>query len=273
MCLENKRCTQQVSKRTRRTFATLVVTICSDPEVQPHLPHWLLCNEKAVSAAAAVALPPLSHNVRLQRGKSAWTNAAFIRDMVRSLGEALQHVKDQLQPILLMDAAPQHVQSSVLAQARQSGIFVAFVPACATGVVQPCDVGCLAMLKEALANECREMALQDERGKLTPTKWLGAIAGSLRVLRRDWSHVFRETGCFGESDVGHRVWERLGVDPVVLSNECPSGDRLDSLMPRARYKVSAAALRGQVQTTVFGPPPLPSAARVPRRRLSTKTRL
>lgn len=108
--------------------------------------------------------------------------------------------------------------------------------------------------------------LEDEGGKLSKKKWLEAIAATLRMLRRSWGKAFHDAGCFGQADVAPSVWQRLSVVPTSLPLGCPSDSALALTMPRAAYRVSSPAVRGQTTGVVYAPA-------APRRRLPVKTRL
>ena len=77
---------QRVPKWKRRCYMTHIGIICDDPSLQAVLPQFIVANERTFQARRLPTLARASpRNVTLIRQKSAWSNAALMRRVVREL--------------------------------------------------------------------------------------------------------------------------------------------------------------------------------------------
>ena len=96
------------------------------------------------------------HNVHVLRNeRSAWNNHALMKKILQTLRDSLAHRPD-VQAVLILDVAPCHIHKSVLREALDLGIWLVFVPASITCLLQPLDthmgyslskVGCAASMQ------------------------------------------------------------------------------------------------------------------------------
>ena len=142
--------TRSVTTAQTRSVLSLVALMCNDSSNQPHLPQYILGNEHVLQTSVLGELRrdvSLSPKVHILRRKSAWVNDAELAAIARHWGRVLQlHCPDR-QPILLLDVCSAHLGPSFLASCVRWKIWVVFVPARLTWLLQPADTHCFALLK------------------------------------------------------------------------------------------------------------------------------
>ena len=189
---------QQVKKGNTRASLSLVALLCDDTSIQPKLPQFLIGNEHILPEPLAGQMRAdgtLPSNVRVWRHKSAWVNDDKLADIALHWARALAEFRDSHQPILLLDACPAHLGQRFLMACRRYNIWVLFVPARMTWLLQPADTHCFAMLKRLIRREYHlelicsssgivnvrrilEIILQGIRQVMQGHKWAPAFAGN-----------------------------------------------------------------------------------------------
>eukprot|EP00435_Cladocopium_sp_Y103_P030515 s2861_g7.t1 len=119
----------KVQQRTRRIAFTYCGIICSESEIQPHLPHFLLVTKKAISAKIQKAYEALpATQLKVLRRDSAWMTADCLETILRALQAALEPFLENFTPVLLLDCAMSHLTKSVMATALACNLQLLYVP-------------------------------------------------------------------------------------------------------------------------------------------------
>ena len=79
-----------------------------------------------------------------RNGEKAWNNNILTHRILQVISNAVSHRAD-LQPVLILDVAPCHIHEAVMRKARSLGIWLVYVPAQVTSLVQPLDT-CICQL-------------------------------------------------------------------------------------------------------------------------------
>ena len=238
---------QRVSRRQRRSNITHVAVIADRPDVQRVLPQWFLGNGSVLRARdLAVLQPDLPRNVRFVRGASSWTSVDSTARLMTELGRALRPWVGTHQPVLLMDCARQHLHIQVARAARRAGLWLAYIPAGLTWLLQPCDTHLFLAYKRYLRAEYARLRAEHPRGEVDAVPWLRVVAGTVpHVLEGEsWAHAFREDGyTAGQAGVSAFVRRQLGpgAHTPALSSE-PSADTIARVLPRGCAAPHAALL-------------------------------
>lgn len=248
-----------VDKRLQRTRVTYLAVICDAPEIQINMPQFVLCNEATVKRRDADRLAAMmGPSVVLIRRKSAWLDAGVMVDILRWIARYLQPFMNSFQPILLFDAARQHITPRVLATAVRLRLWTIIVPAGTTGVLQPLDTHTFSRFKHWLRAECNVKGERDNGDQVHA--FLSALKRSIEavVLRTDWSSAFSSNGfAFQQECVSSRVLTALKWDvPVWAGSDVPSLDTLSLCFPK----------RTRVQREIILAPLLPPRVQLRRAR-------
>lgn len=263
---------QRVPKWKRRCYMTHIGIICDDPSLQAVLPQFIVANERTFQARRLPTLARASpRNVTLIRQKSAWSNAALMRRVVRELAVVIARQGGWValaQVALIFDAATIHIHDSVLRACKAVGFWVVIVPPKTTSVLQPLDVDAFAMYKAVLVALYHEARTRcgSPHGDLDIAEFLPCVYGAIRqVLQgRRWAAAFDRAG-FGahQTALATTLKQRLQITAAAGAPLArPSDDQLRLLFPR-RWAVPTALFWSFFdEPTVRVPAALP--ARAPR---------
>jgi len=219
--------------KTIRTAVTHVALITHRSDVQAVLPQIFIGNEVAfpLDALESCQKPP---TVQFWRNKSSWNSVALMQRVVREVRAAL-HAFPNIQPILIMDAAPIHLHPRVLEQGMKSDIWMACVPAGLTWLLQPLDTHAFSLYKAWLRNEFR---VERSAGPVSVQQWLDLLCrGATTFLcGRRWHRAFEADGIIGlrrtlsDSLRDHYALTDAGTPEAVP----PTEQELQVLLPRGR---------------------------------------
>lgn len=140
----------KVKRGDTRGAVTHVAIITHDSAVQARLPQYIIGNHHKFTLpfmTAANLIKP--NNVVLLRQKSAWNSLEVMRRVLANLSETLLQFP-QYQPILVMDTASCHTNARLVRAAGALGIWIAFIPAKLTFLLQPLDTHVFAGYKDCL---------------------------------------------------------------------------------------------------------------------------
>ena len=182
----------------KRGAVTLVAWICDNTTIQPFLPQIVLVNRALMSEEEwQVLFGMLPPNVLVIRRKSGWNTKHEFRQMLKVLVAALRPVlaQDEWQLILLLDCVSLHYAASVLEECAKLSVWVVFIPASMTWLVQPLDTHGFLKLKQCL----RKMVADTRatlQGELTCADMILHLAAALRRVFQgtQWAGAFAANG-------------------------------------------------------------------------------
>ena len=116
--------------------------------------------------------------------------------LLNEIATRVRHLDPQLQIILLMDCAKQHIHTKISVAARRQKIWIVYVPAKLTWLLQPCDTHVFAAYKRQMQREYDDERASTSTGHVTYAAWMLAIARTIvKVLESTaWQRAFAETG-------------------------------------------------------------------------------
>ena len=158
--------------------------------------------------------------------------------MVWILEEIAKSVEDQVakqQMILLLDVAPAHLDTRVTATANRLNLWLLYVPAKLTFLLQPLDVACLQAYKSRLNKSFVEK--QDSTGTLKTSDWFDVLISLSKTFwrGRHWKNAFQVVGLMGKennlSDELRQLGLRRSVDFPIAS---PTVEELQDIWPKRK---------------------------------------
>ena len=239
---------QRVSRRQLRGCVTHVAIIADRSDVQAVLPQVILGNEAMLLArvvrSMAGTLPP---NVHLRRAKSSWTNIPTMIWVIQEVARALAPWVATHQPILLLDCARQHLHPSLARAAGRAGIWLAYIPAGLTWLLQPCDTHVFLRYKRHLRLGYARARAEAGDGQVTTERWLLLIADTIRSVLQGcpWRGAFSDNGLDGtQAALSSYVRKELGplLELPAPSNE-PDEELVRAVLPRGTAVHLAPLLR------------------------------
>ena len=226
---------RRASLSALRSGVTHVGLIADRPDVQAVLPQVIVHNEHLPTLRALrTVAPDLPANITFVRQNSSWTNIGNLCGIIRRLAAALRPWRGRLQPILLMDCARQHLHWRVAAQAARSGIWLVYIPASMTWLLQPCDTHVFALLKAFMSAGYSELASASRTGEVTEEDWLRLVGRAVRSILqgRRWGDAFAQNGFGRASEIRSEVRAELGPEEVpAVGNTRPSCEDLQAVFP------------------------------------------
>ena len=204
---------------------THVAFLCDDTEVQAALPQIIIGNHHILPIYAQQnVLPRLHKNVKLWRRTSSWCNGPVLIEVLKLLAMSLSPFRERFQPVLIWDAAKPHLRPDVLRCAARLGLWVIFVPARITWLLQPADTHCFARYKAYLRKRYLEISSRAPDGRVTTEDILLTMNAAVREVfqKNKWSDSFVGNG-FGLQQrhvrrkiLEHLQWECVPEVPCVL---------------------------------------------------------
>ena len=207
---------QDVDLGKQKAALSHMALVCDDPALQPQMPQFIVGNEhvlsKAVLDSMAGALPA---NVHLLRRKSSWVNHTTMTEWGRALAKALAPHRSRCQPLLLLDVCPVHCNKHFLQAMSRGGIWIVFIPAGMTWLLQVCDTHLFAKYKTFLC-ERQHSRLLSAQGR-TPVNTADAVRDIVDGIRRilqgtEWAPAFDGNGYWEKTAMRpHPYSERVGM--------------------------------------------------------------
>ena len=219
----------------RRAAVTYVAFVCDSEEIAKVLPQLLIGAEYVMQAWMSARLNQRDDNIFVLRRKTGWLNTEVVTNVVKLLAAVLQPFQNTHRFILMLDAAPVHLKKEVVKTCNRYGIYLMYVAASMTSILQPLDTHVFAQYKRYLREGCEDMIVDDESGELRTYAVLDLMIRAIKhvVTGRSWQQAFRHVG-FGnkQADLSTTTLSRLALEaspriPATL----PTFEQLVSVYP------------------------------------------
>ena len=210
--------TQRATRAQLRGGLTHVGIVASRLDVQQTLPQVMVCNEHVPALATLRAVEPqlIAQQIIVLRQKSSWTSTPVLCAILDALAEALAPWATEVQPILLLDCAKSHVGWRVAASAARHNIWLAYIPAHLTWLLQPLDTHVFAAFKASADAAYAALRSESPSGEVSDTAWLQLLVDTVtRVVKsRSWGHAFQQNGFSSVDAVRREIVAELGPGPL-----------------------------------------------------------
>ena len=234
---QKERPVQNVGKQQARAAFTHVVMVADDTLLQPLLPQVLIFNKHMLSARDHDRLKnQVPRNVYLLRQTTGWVTEQTMLVIVRLLHACLRDMLAARQVVLSCDAYRAHMTPAVARLCYNLGIYLFYIPAKLTWVLQPCDTHVLAQYKRHLRMRFQSSQLECATGRVDLDAVIDAVCHAIRhVLQgKAWRRAFQDTGLTGhQREVSESLLRKLQWEaPPVVGAGLPSLAQLASIYPR-----------------------------------------
>ena len=242
-------------KSKQRGTLTHVVLVCDDNEIQPLLPQMIIGNEHVLRVRDMNELAPdIPKNVFLVRAKSSWITVPLLIVLFEMLRKSLDAKNVTKHPVLLMDACPVHLHAHVWRAARRQRIYLCFVPASLTWLVQPLDVVIIRKLKAFVRAHYKRTQVQHATACVDLVHVVRILVRAIaKILQgQTWNSAFDDCG-YAASGTGvkSQIWSffaKAGCPNTAVPDEQPSNEQLLNILPKKRkYDLSALLWNVPVQ--------------------------
>ena len=193
--------TEKASLSVRRGNITYCAFIASDTNVQRLLPQILLGNQKRftrkILRAAWQDQPPF---VQTWTAESGWVNHNIMKKIITVLHNCIQEITAEYQIILVVDAARCHIHRDIVNHACRHDMWMLYVPAKMTWLLQPLDAYVFAGFKAHLKQQYADPHYTPEATSMPTINWLRRLWTSIehKVHNMDWKHAFAKVGLMNQ---------------------------------------------------------------------------
>ena len=222
--------------KLRRSAVTLAAFVSDNDAVNKVLPQIIVGAEHVIQAW----MTPLLNNNRTDsifviRRKSAWLKSDVVVSLINVLGEALKPFASTCRFVLLLDAAKVHLSKKVVRACTRSGIYLMYVPASMTSLLQPLDTHVFSLYKRFVCREYEEALVNSDSGEVSTFVFLQILIAAVEnvIQGRSWKNAFLQTG-FGnqQKDIARSLRTKLQLDAVpVLPPSLPTLEELAVIYP------------------------------------------
>ncbi len=204
-------------------------------------------------------------NCFVLRQDTSWVCHKTLLLTLRFLHRAVERHAPDLQPVLVLDTCPSHLHKPFLQAFRARDIWVFYVQACMTPVMQPLDTHAFAAYKRWRQRRYAELQQHSDNGRLTAIQVLLAAAEGVQEVfnSRLWKPAFTSCGyTSGQHELGDRCTrlrsslqmpEELPAcfDQATLSKVLPKNRTVSMrLLDPTRAKPARAARLPQSQASI-----------------------
>lgn len=179
-----------------RGAVTYVSFLTSHAMLQRELPQILLGKAVRFPFRTMLQLGRIPRTVKLITTEKGWNTADTMLEILNLLHESLVGFPN-LQVVLIVDCAKCHLSLRVLERVRTLGLWLMFVPAGLTYLLQPLDFYVFHRLKAFLRSEFREALIA--QGFVSIFDWFRVIFKAMTdfMVSQDWAPAFDFLGLRG----------------------------------------------------------------------------
>ena len=260
---------QHAPTSRKRGSLTHVALVCTDSAIQPKLPQIVMGNERTLTAGELTAiqgqnLPP---NVQVWRRKSAWVTKDSMREILKEIWKCVRPYQKERQVVLLLDSHPCHLDPMFLANCVRKKIWVVFVPAKLTWLLQPLDTHAFSVYKRVLRADYCRLVQESATGRVGVAEVVGSIGRTIRRVlhRRVWKTAFEQNGFTSSTRrASKRVLSHLQWSPPPqISSELPSFAQFQAMLP-SRMELPLRELTAPFRNIHIRAPGRPPSPPLPR---------
>ena len=188
-----------INRSLKRGTATHVAAISHLPQIQALLPQFVLLNKRTFREKDIPDNVPLG--LRFIRDISGWNTAQRMVVILENIAKSLISFTKDHQIIILLDVAPCHIDASVISAANRLKLWLIYVPARLTFMLQPLDVSCLQAYKSVLNQLFMER--QDNDGTLRTKEWFNVLSSlnKLFLARKELENSVSQRGTVRPSQI------------------------------------------------------------------------
>jgi len=161
-----QRFVERLSPGERRQTVSLLVSLANVYEVHKELPHIFLGSAKHFTGTfLGTYRPQMPTNIYLWANERGWMTQDTCAVLLRAINASLGDLTSRYHVILLMDAHRAHINETICRRAMAMNMFLLYVPARLTWLLQPADTHLFAPFKSSIRRTYtnRRLAAHDGR--------------------------------------------------------------------------------------------------------------
>ena len=218
--------TEKASLSIRRGNVTYCAFIASEMSMQSRLPQIILGNKKKFTKKVMRAAWAEQPNfVQTWTAETGWINQSMMRKIITVLHNCLKDHINEYQIIFVVDAARCHIHKEIVNHACRHEMWMLYVPAKMTWLLQPLDAYVFAGFKALLKQQYADPEYVTEKDNMLSIAWLRRLWHSIehKVQGLDWKTAFSKVGLLNQQ---HNISEH-----VARFTKTPSQQTFGCCMP------------------------------------------
>ena len=233
-------------KSKKRGSLTHAALVCDDTSLQPLLPQLIIGNDNVLRVSDLTALESvLPKNVMVVRAKSSWITIELMIVLLEMLRNILDVHKVTRLPVLLLDCCPVHLHARVWRAARAHRIYLCFVPASLTWLLQPLDVKILRRLKACIRALYHRSQISSQSAFVPVVQIIKNLTQAIRTVLQGnaWAPAF--DACGYSTDMSRltsqikTVFADAGITNYEIPSNKPDTEQLMNMLPRkGKYELT-----------------------------------
>ena len=222
--------------KLRRSAVTLAAFLSDHDEVNKALPQVIVGAEHVIQAwMTPILMNGRTDSIFVLRRKSAWLRSDVVVNLINVLGEALKPFASTCRFVLMLDAAKIHLSKKVVQACTRHSIYLMYVPASMTSLLQPLDTHVFSLYKRFLVGAYEEALVNSTSGEVSTLSFLKILIAAVEnvIQSRSWKNAFLQTG-FGnrQRDLSRSLRTKLQLDALpVLHPSLPTLEELAVIYP------------------------------------------
>lgn len=186
----------RVTPADTKGAVSYVAFLTPHADLQRRLPQVVLGRKSRFSFRTVQGVGRIPSTVKLIVAEKGWNNAKATLQILTLLHEALVDLP-HLQAVFILDCHRCHLSMTVLEYARRLGLWVLFVPAGLTRLLQPLDFYAFHKFKSFVRSEFRQILM--DKGDVTVLDWFKIVFQALTefMTSQDWAPAFDFLGLRG----------------------------------------------------------------------------
>ena len=232
----DRSCYARVPLRDRRGQSTLLGAVVDIPELQKHIPQFLLTKDNAMTRAEKATLRALPLPMHWVPESKGWISADVLKKLLTKLRKAIRDLRPRAEILLYMDCATVHTSEDVLVHCSRLGMHVCLIPGGMTSLCQPLDTHVFGTYKRILSELQEDKRADHPLGIMPPGAWIEPVVQSTQqvLVDRSWSSSFSENALHADPSVARPRLRDIAELDHPLPIRLPTPAELSMLLGRHR---------------------------------------
>ena len=243
---------ERIARRDSHGHVTLMGCVCSNAELQPLLPQFVLANDGKLSRVEKVTLRALSAPMVWLEGCAGWVNSESFCQILTRLRRSVLSWRPGARIIIACDSASQHTTLQVVNHAACLRVQLLSIPGRLTWLLQPLVPHVVGAFKQRLRHAQSSARSLSSDGTVARTAWIDFLEQVAReyLVEKHWSQCFYENGLLGLTDAIRERVRQAGQSSLPLIGAPPSDDDLAVIIGRRRPGLAVRLNRAAAQNAL-----------------------
>ena len=217
----------------KRGALSLIAFVSSEPSLQKHLPQILLGNKHQLAQKLRRRIAHKDFGkLLIWSAPSAWVSHPIMSRILETLSASLRDFSAGRHFVLVLDCARCHISADLVNKATRLHLWMLFIPAKLTWLLQPLDVQVFRSFKSKFRAEYFHARCLKLGGVISMLEWLDMVAKVVRIVLSEstWASAFDKTGIANDQQgVSDWIREHANLKVAWVPARLPTHAEISSL--------------------------------------------